>query len=249
MTLPSPTDVWIAANWPVPQNIRAFTTTRRGGVSTGPYAGLNLGAHVDDDPAAVTTNRQWLTETLVLPQEPHWLTQVHGNRIVDPASPKSNWVADGACTSQPGVVCAVLTADCLPLLLCDRAGTRVAALHGGWRGLAQGMVWAGIEQMHRPPEHIMAWLGPAIGPQVYEVGEEVYQSFLGCSADLAMAFKPTRPGHWLLDLYAIARQLLAETGVSATYGGEYCTYRMPDRFFSHRRDGVTGRMATLIWME
>ncbi len=245
----SPTDAWIAADWPAPKNIRAFTTTRRGGVSARPYAALNLGAHVDDDPAAVTANRQWLMGKLALPQEPRWLTQVHGNRIVDPARPETDWVADGACTSQPGVVCAVLTADCLPLLLCDRAGTRVTALHCGWRGLAQGMVQAGVEQVHCPPEHIMGWLGPAIGPDVYEVGEEVYQAFLGCCSDLAIAFKPTCTGHWLMDLYASARILLAKAGVTEISGGEYCTYSMPVRFYSHRRDGVTGRMATLIWME
>ncbi len=239
---------WIQPDWPAPASVHAYTTTRRGGFSLPPYAGLNLAGHVGDPLENVGANRQWLVGNLSLPSEPCWLEQHHGSRVIDPADPSANPHADGACTSSKGVVCAVLTADCLPLLLCDRAGARVAALHCGWRGLSQGIIQSGLDQIQRPPEQILAWLGPAISAQVYEVGEEVYRAFAACDPSLTAAFTPTRLGHWLLDLYGIARRILKDRGVEMIYGGHYCTYREPALFFSHRRDGTTGRMATLIWI-
>jgi polyphenol oxidase len=241
-------DQWIHPDWPASVPIHACTTTRQGGASTPPYEGLNLANRVGDSVENVRANRQWLVEHLSLPSQPYWLKQVHGNRVIDPAEPSIDPYADGVCTSAKGTVCAVLTADCLPVLLCDRAGTRVAALHCGWRGLVRGLLQAGLDQLQRPPEEILAWLGPAIGAQAYEVGEEVYSAFSACDPPLAQAFTPSRSGRWLLDLYGIARRLLKGYGVDAIYGGQHCTYRESQLFFSHRRDGTTGRMASLIWI-
>lgn len=239
---------WIRPDWPAPASIHAGTTTRQGGFSLPPYAGLNLADHVGDSAKNVRANRLWLVEHLSLPSEPYWLKQNHGNRVIDPADPSADLWADGACTSSKGVVCAVLTADCLPVLLCDRAGTRVAALHCGWRGLAHGIIHSGLDQLQRPPEEILVWLGPAIGAQAYEVGEEVYKAFSVGIPSLTEAFTRTRPGHWLLNLYGITRRLLKDRGIEAIYGGHDCTYCEPQSFFSHRRDGITGRMASLIWI-
>lgn len=220
-----------------------------GGLSLAPYDSFNLAEHTGDDPAAVRANRSALYAALRIGVPPRWLEQQHGARVIDPADADAGPQADGACTSTQGVVCAVLTADCLPLLLCDRDGTRVAALHCGWRGIARGILSAGIVAMQRPPSRLLAWLGPAIGPTVYEVGEDVRQALTAMSGALAAAFQPTRAGHWTLDLTGAARMLLKQRGVGDLYGGGHCTYTEADRFFSHRRDGVTGRMATLIWLE
>jgi YfiH family protein len=239
---------FVLAEWPARETIGALTTTRRGGHSRGPYGGFNLALHVGDDPEAVLANRGALVSRLGLTRSPRWLDQVHGSRVIDAADAGADPEADGASTSVPGVGCAVLTADCLPILLCDRAGTRIAALHCGWRGLAKGVIAAGIAALCHPPDRLLAWLGPAIGAGRYEVDGMVRDAFTGSSADLARAFSPSRAGHWHLDLYRAARLSLGMLGVRAVYGGGYCTYGEPDRFFSHRRDGVTGRMASLIWI-
>ncbi|MGH8487365.1 MAG: peptidoglycan editing factor PgeF [Gammaproteobacteria bacterium] len=240
---------FITPDWPAPRGIRACATTRVGGMSLAPYDSFNLAEHTGDDPMAVRANRNALYAALGIGVPPRWLEQQHGARVIDRADADAGPQADGACTSAAGIVCAVLTADCLPVLLCDRDGTRVAALHCGWRGIARGIIEAGIRAMQRPPSRLLAWLGPAIGPTVYEVGEEVREAFTTMSGALAAAFQPTPAGHWTLDLTGAARILLEQHGVSCVYGGDRCTYTEPDRFFSHRRDGLTGRMATCIWLE
>ncbi|MGH8583339.1 MAG: peptidoglycan editing factor PgeF [Gammaproteobacteria bacterium] len=239
--------VLIRPDWPAPAGIRAVSTTRLGGASLGPYTGLNLGARVGDAPERVAENRALLARALALPRAPVWLRQQHGDRVIDPAASDADPSADGACTAAPGVACVVLTADCLPVLLCEREGRRVAALHGGWRGLAAGILARGVAVMQSPPGALLAWLGPAIGPRAYEVGEEVYRAFGALGVDLDAVFERTRPGHWHCDLYAAARGLLQRLGVGAVYGGGECTFSDPQRYYSHRREQPTGRMATLIW--
>jgi polyphenol oxidase len=234
-------------DWPAPPNVRAHTTTRHGGVSRAPFSALNLGEQVGDDPAAVRENRARLLRTLGLTAEPQWLQQVHGCTVAragETAAP----VADACYALRPGIVCAVLTADCLPVLLCDRAGSRVAAVHAGWRGLAHGVIEAALDSLAAPGQELLAWLGPAIGPDAFEVGDEVRDTFIGRDARAAAAFRPSRDGRWRADLYALARQRLAARGVSRVFGGGLCTYSDPDRFYSYRREGQTGRMATLIWL-
>lgn len=233
----------ILPTWPAPRNVRACTTTRDGGVSLAPYASLNLGDHVGDDPAAVSENRARLRRALELPAEPLWLTQVHGIAV----AAGQGGCADASVAFGPGTVCTVMTADCLPLLLCDRAGTVVAAVHAGWRGLLAGVIEAAVSRLHVPGAELLAWLGPAIGPLAFEVGEEVRAAFVAEDAAAAAAFQPAPGGRWLADIYALARLRLARCGVTAVYGGELCTFSDP-RFYSYRRDGVTGRMASLIWL-
>jgi YfiH family protein len=244
---------WIEPEWPAPRHVRALTTLRQGGCSAPPFAGLNLAAHVGDDAAAVAANRSRLLEALALPAEPVWLTQHHGTRVIDAAEVGIDRRADGAHTTMQGVACAILTADCLPILLCDLAGSEIAALHGGWRGLAAGIIATGLEAMRAPPERLIAWLGPAISAAHYEVGEDVRDAFTCTSTRLQAAFSPVRPGHFLCDLAAIARMQLEDLGVSQISGGSCCTYTETGRFYSFRRDGgggrSTGRMATLIWMQ
>lgn len=235
-------------DWPAPARVRACVTTRAGGVSRGPFASFNLADHVGDDPAAVAHNRAALRRALALATEPCWLRQVHGTRVIEAARAAPGETADGAWTDRPGLVCAVLTADCLPVFLCDRAGTRVALLHAGWRGLAAGIIEAGVDALALPPERLLAWLGPAIGADAYEVGDEVRQAFLARDRRAADAFRLGVRGRWQLDLYAAARQCLAAQGVGAIHGGTYCTARQADLFYSYRRDGSTGRMASLIWL-
>lgn len=239
---------WIVPDWPAPPPVRAVTTLRGGGASLAPYDSLNLAGHVGDEPSRVAANRQRLAAALALPAAPLWLDQRHGDRVID-AGGAEDLAADGACARRPGLVCAVLTADCLPILLCNRKGRAVAALHAGWRGLACGIVESGLEALRGAPEDLLAWLGPAICGGCYEVGEEVRQAFLGKDAALAPAFTPTRPGHFLVDLCAIARHLLEQRGVRAIFGGDRCTRHEPDRFYSHRRDGRSGRMASLVWIQ
>lgn len=248
---PVPPYDWIIPDWPSPSWVRAISTTRQGGVSEGCYASLNLGDHVEDRPDHVAANRQQLRAALDLPAEPLWLRQVHGRNIVlaDQATPGVE--GDGAQSRTPGQVCAVLTADCLPVLLCDRAGTRVAAVHAGWRGLAEGVIESAIESLELPGSTLLAWLGPAIGPHAFEVGAEVHATFVAHDAAAVSAFQPQGKGggeRWHANLYQLARQRLAAHGITEVYGGEYCTYTDSERFFSYRRDGRTGRMATLIWM-
>jgi len=243
------TDDWIIPDWPVAAAVRAVTTTRRGGVSQGHYASMNPADHVDDDPAAVMANRQTLQQALGLPGQPVWLQQVHGTVAVSAATAGGSPTADAAWCSQPGIVCAVLTADCLPVLLADTAGQCVAAIHAGWRGLAAGVIEQAAMAMGRPGETLLAWLGPAIGPSVYRVGDEVRDTFMAHDQEAGGAFRQGPDGEWFADLYQLARQRLADCGVTAVYGGEYCSFTDAERFYSYRRDGATGRMATLIWLE
>ena len=236
--------------WPAPPQVRALQTTRQGGVSLPPFAAFNLGAHVDDDPTAVAANRQRLARHL--PAEPRWLEQVHGVRVLDlDGSPADDRVADAVLTRQAGRVCAVLTADCLPVLFCDLEGSVVAAAHAGWRGLAQGVLEATLAALAVPPHQVLAWLGPGIGPVAFEVGAEVRTAFVAHAAAAAAHFRPSphAPGHYLADLHGLARQRLQACGVGQIHGGGFCTYSDAERFFSFRRDGRTGRMASLIWRE
>lgn len=238
----------IPATWPAPARVRAVATTRAGGVSAGAYSSLNLGDHVGDEIDRVRGNRDRLRAAAGIRGEPFWLRQVHGTRVVEAGTAEEGVEADGSATSVPGQVCAVLTADCLPILLCDRAGTRVAALHAGWRGLAAGIVEAGVRAMRTPGESLLAWMGPAISRAAYEVGGEVRKAFVETDPQAAEAFGPGVRGKWMADLYALARIRLRAAGVTAVYGGDYCTATQAQLFFSYRRDGRTGRMASLVWL-
>ena len=238
---------WVIPHWPAPAGVRAYTTTRAGGVSAGAYAALNLAAHVGDDPAAVEENRRRLRTHL--PSEPLWLTQVHGHAVVRAEEAAEGVEADAAFTRRAGRVCAVMTADCLPVLLCNDVGTVVAAAHAGWRGLAGGVIEAAVRAMNEPPPRLLAWLGPAIGPQAFEVGAEVRAAFLAHSAGAAAAFAAKENGKWLVDLYRLATQRLNALGVEHVFGGGFCTFDEAERFYSYRREKATGRMASLIWLE
>lgn len=238
----------IRPEWPAPPWVQAVATTRAGGVSTGVYAGLNLGDHVGDEPQRVARNRALVRAALDLPTEPRWLTQVHGCVVVQGEHAAPGVAADAAMTRRPGVVCAVLTADCLPLLICDRRGRVVAAVHAGWRGLAAGVIERTLEALGEAPADLLVWLGPAIGPTAFVVGPEVRAAFLTVDPGLAAAFHPGAGDRWLADLYALARHRLRRAGVTGVFGGDDCTWSDPERFFSFRRDGVTGRMASLIWL-
>ncbi|MDO9054827.1 MAG: peptidoglycan editing factor PgeF [Gallionella sp.] len=238
-------DYLIIPEWPAPENVRALQTTRQGGVSVAPYPSLNLGSHVGDAPLSVARNRMLLNS--LLPSEPVWLEQVHGTVVADADRAGCRTVAD-ACIARRGV-CVVMTADCLPVLLCDRQGSVVGAAHAGWRGLAAGVIEATVQAMGVLPQNLMAWLGPAIGPQAFEVGEEVRAAFVETDPEAAVAFMPGRSGKYLADIYRLARLRLNALGITQIYGGEYCTYGEPDRFFSYRRDGITGRQATFIWLD
>ena len=242
------TDPWLSPDWPAPPGVRACTTTRGGGVSQPPYASFNLADHVGDRRAAVLKNRQMLSRMLQLPAEPVWLQQVHGRAVVDAERVDSGVAADGSFSRRAEVVCAVLTADCLPVLLCDRVGQAIAALHCGWRSLSADIIAAGVEAMGAAPGELMAWLGPAIGPDAFEVGRDVREAFVAVDANHAEAFRSCGD-RWKADLYHIARQQLARLAVKEVYGGGRCTYTESDQFYSFRRDGQTGRMATLIWIE
>ena len=235
------------ASWPAPSCVHAWVSGRVGGVSAALYSTLNLAAHVGDEPHAVAENRRRLAASLRLPSEPNWLTQVHGSRVVDLDEPWSG-PADGAVSGRAGVVCAVLTADCLPVLLADRTGNRVGIAHAGWRGLACGVLEAVVAAMGTPPAELLVWLGPAIGPRAYEVGDDVRAAFVDSGAGAASAFHPNERGRWQADLYALARMRLTRLGVAAIYGGGSCTYSEPEQFFSHRREAPCGRMASLIWL-
>ena len=244
MTLPAD---WIVPDWPAAPNVRAFVTTRAGGVSTGPYATCNLAERTADDAAAVRANHERLEA--LLPARPRWLRQVHGDRVLRADDVAQPMEADAAYTTTPGVVCAVRIADCMPVLLADTAGTAVGIAHAGWRGLSAGVVENTVRALPVPPSSLIAWLGPAIGPDAFEVGDEVRAAFCDVDPQAASAFRPHKPGKWLADLFALGRQRLAACGVTRVYGGGLCTYSNPDRFYSHRRNPVTGRMAALIWLE
>lgn len=219
-----------------------------GGVSLGPYDSLNLGDHVGDVPAAVAENRRRLCASLGLEVEPRWLQQVHGVNCCDIDSLVTGTEADAVFSTRAGEVCAVLTADCLPLLLCDEEGTRVAAVHAGWRGLLHGVIENSVTALSASGP-VMAWLGPAIGPAAFEVGDEVREAFIAHDTRAQVAFVASANGKWLADIFQLARQRLAACGVDRVYGGELCTFSDADRFYSYRRDGETGRMASLIWIE
>lgn len=238
---------WIEPDWPAPPGVRALVTTRAGGASRGPFASFNLGAHVGDDPAAVARNRAVLRSRL--PAEPVWLDQVHGATAVEADASPSGARADAVVTRVRGTVCAVLTADCLPVLLADRAGHAVGIAHAGWRGLAAGVIEAALARIGVPACALLAWLGPAIGPRVYEVGAEVRSALLAADPGAEAAFAARGNGKYLADLYALARRRLAAAGVTEVRGGGFCTYSDRDRFFSYRRERTTGRFASLIWIE
>ncbi|TBW04554.1 peptidoglycan editing factor PgeF [Azotobacter chroococcum] len=238
-------DAWLVPEWPAPARVRACVTTREGGISAAPFDGLNLGDHVGDEPGAVAENRRRLQAGLGC--EPAWLRQVHGVTVV-PADPALISEADASWTDHSGIACAILTADCLPVLFCDRAGTRVAAAHAGWRGLAGGVLEATLDALAVAPEELLVWLGPAIGPAAFEVGPEVREAFLERHPRAAEAFVASRnPGRFMADLYQLARIRLAARGVEAVYGGGFCTYGDP-RFYSYRRAPHTGRFASLVWL-
>jgi len=234
-------------DWEAPAAVGAAATTRSGGVSEGSFASLNLGDHVGDDPAAVAENRRRLTEALDLPGEPAWLAQVHGTRVVAARPGGTPAEADAAVTREPGVVCAVLTADCLPVLLASRRGDEVAAVHAGWRGLANGVVAAALEAMETAPAELLAWLGPAIAQPAFEVGSEVRERFVERDVVNAAFFAPNDRGRWQADLAGLARRELEAAGVTVS-GGGFCTHDETERFFSYRRDGDCGRQATLVWI-
>jgi YfiH family protein len=238
---------WIRPDWTAPANVKAASTTRNGGVSEGPWSSLNLASHVGDNAQAVAENRRRLRNALNLPAEPAWLEQVHGTDIV--SADRQGDCADACVSDSVGRVCVVMTADCLPVLFCNRAGTRVAAAHAGWRGLSAGILESTLAALVDPPSELMAWLGPAIGPDAFEVGSEVRDAFVGALPEAEVHFKISRPGHWFADLYGLARQRLMNLGLTTISGGQYCTFGEAGRFFSYRRDGVTGRMATLAWLD
>lgn len=239
---------WLKAKWPALAHVRTCVTTRAGGLSKAPWDSFNLATHVGDDAAAVAANRELLQQQLGC--QPTWLQQTHSTRVVQ-ADPQQLADADASWTDQPGIACAVLTADCLPVLLCDRAGTRVAAAHAGWRGLADGILEQTVTAMDTDPAELLVWFGPAIGPQAFEVGEEVMQAFLDHDDYADQAFEPAaREAHFMADLYQLARLRLKRVGVQHLYGGGLCTNADAARFYSYRRDGEqTGRMASLIWLD
>lgn len=240
---------WIKPDWPLPPCVHAATTLRTGGVSTAGYASLNPAAHVNDDPMHVRTNRRIIRDRLELPSEPVWLQQVHGIRVIKADLAEGLEEADASFTDKAGTVCAVLTADCLPLLFCGDNGAVIAAAHADWRGLAAGVIEKTLVAMNCA--EVSVWLGPAIGPDHFEVGEEVRSAFVAAKPVTHSAFKKAdAPGKWLADIYQLARIQLAEFEIDEIYGGEYCTVKDAQRFYSYRRDGAaTGRMASLIWRD
>jgi hypothetical protein len=268
---------WFEPEWPAPKGVRVLSTWRGerggggeggggeggggeggggsggggggGGASKAPYAGFNLGDHVGDDPVAVAENRRTLRSGAGLPAEPSWLAQVHGITVADLDADGRYGPSDAAITRQVGKVCAILTADCLPIVLAADTGDVVAATHAGWRGLAAGVIEAAVRAMGEPATRLTAWLGPAIGPKHFEVGGEVREAMLQADSGAGEAFEPNARGRFMADLAMLARRRLRHLGVERIYGGGDCTYARADRYFSHRRDGVTGRQATLIWRE
>ena len=237
---------WIVPEWPAPNCVKALITTRLGGFSQGRYAGFNLGDRVGDEDLAVRQNRELLCK--YLPSEPKWLKQVHGTWVANADTLCAPLEADASVARKANTPCAVLSADCLPLLLCDENGSVVAAAHCGWRGLAAGVIEQTVSAMRAAPATLLAYLGPAISRKAYEVGEDVREAFMRSDARAQQAFSAREPGIWLGDLYLLARQRLTMLGVKKIYGGNFCTYTEAGRFFSHRRDGNTGRMASLIWL-
>jgi YfiH family protein len=233
--------------WPAPLNVRALQTTRTGGVSSAPYESLNLGDHVGDAPLAVERNRMMLNT--LLPSEPVWLEQAHGTVVANADRAGCLPQADACIARHRSAVCVVMTADCLPVLLCDMQGSVVSAAHAGWKGLAAGVIEATVKEMDVAPQNLVAWLGPAISQDAFEIGEEVRDVFIAAQPQAASAFIPGLKGKWFADIYSLARSRLNALGITSIHGGGYCTFRERERFFSYRRDGVTGRMGTFIWLE
>jgi polyphenol oxidase len=241
---------WILPDWPAPPEVRALSTQRRGGVSAAPFDSLNLGAHVGDSAEAVEENRRRLRAGARLPAEPVWLAQEHGTNVIDLDGAREVPVgADASFTRTPARVCVILTADCLPVLLASESGAGVAAAHAGWRGLAAGVIEATVRALGLPSESLMAWLGPAIGPAHFEVGAEVREELLHADPGGDAAFELNARGRYLADLAALVRRRLERLGIARIYGGDACTYAAVEDYFSYRRDGLTGRQATLIWLE
>jgi YfiH family protein len=237
----------IVPDWPAPASVKALQTTRHGGISTAPYDTFNLGLHVGDDPVRVNRNRQLLSQ--LMPSEPVWLEQVHGTVVADADAAACRVVADASIARKRGSVCVVMTADCLPVLLCDEDGTVVGAAHAGWRGLCDGVIEATVKAMDVAPHKLMAWLGSTIGPHAFEVGEDVRAAFMAHDAKAAEAFVPHgAEGKYHADICMLARRRLNALGITRIYGGTHCTFHQKDKFFSYRRDGVTGRMGTFIWL-
>lgn len=252
MTVETP---FLALNWPQPDGVQACITTRHGGSSLPPYASNNLALHVGDEAAAVMANRQRLCESLELVKPPQWLEQVHGVKVAMAKADGQARTADACFTTEPGLACVVMTADCLPILVCDQKGTQVAAIHAGWRSLAKGIIGRTLQKFTGPTTQLLAYLGPAISQSHFEVGVEVLEAFFKMARDgqhsdeIAHSFRPgQRPLHFYADIYALARAELKALGVHHVYGGDYCTFADSDRFYSYRRDKVTGRMASLIWL-
>jgi len=241
--------VFLKPDWPAPTLVGALVTTRIGGVSAPPYAGFNLAAHVGDAPSAVTANRNLLQQYLTGLNAPQWLQQVHGTQVAVAHPDGKERRGDAVITDRLNLPCAILTADCLPVFFCDQSGDQVAVAHAGWRGLAAGVLEAVLARFVAPSSEIIVWLGPAIGPKHFEVGASVRDAFVEVAPDMARAFSAHRsaPGQWFANLYQIARYRLQKQGVTCISGGDFCTYADAERFYSYRRDGLTGRMASLIW--
>ena len=238
---------WIVPDWPAPIGVKSLITTRNGGVSTGAYASFNLGLRSGDDESAVVANRMQLRR--YLPQEPKWLRQVHGSRVVAADGMVETPEADASIARQPGTVCVVMIADCMPVLLCDEAASVVGIAHAGWRGLASGIVENTVQATGVAPGALLAFLGPAIGPRAFEVGADVRDAFIAADATAAQAFKPQREHKWLADLFLLARQRLTRCGITRIFGGGLCSHTDSTRFYSYRRDQASGRMAALIWLD
>ncbi|GLR02489.1 laccase domain protein [Vibrio hyugaensis] len=238
----------VIPNWPAPKNVKAFSSTRVGGFSSAPYQGLNLGAHVGDELSLVEKNREWLAQQANMPTAPIWLNQTHSTVVTQVSAPTLQVLdADGIYTSSSNVICSAMTADCLPVLLTNMQGTQVAAVHAGWRGLANGIIENALELFSG---EVMAWLGPAIGPKAFEVGEDVLQAFMDFDSQAHQAFTPRDvEGKWLADMSKLATQRLNKLGVTQVFDSGLCTFQDKDDFYSYRRDGVTGRQATFIWIE
>lgn len=239
---------FIIPNWEAPRHIMAITTTRTGGFSQAPYDGFNLATHVGDQDECTEKNRLLLSQIAHLPEQPRWLTQTHSNIVINSHDWEKTIEADAIYSQQPNHVCAVMTADCLPVLLCNESGTWVSAVHAGWRGLANGIISKTVAQ-YDGNEPLMAWLGPAIGPQKFEVGHDVYDNFIQQDQHYQSAFIPTDEQHFLANIYCLARHQLSQLGIDNITGGDHCTYEQNELFFSYRRDRQTGRMATIIWID
>lgn len=239
---------FIVPDWPAPATIRAYTTTRHTGHSAPPFDSFNLAAHVGDNPNHVQQNRVLLMETLALPREPYWMSQVHGTTVISADKPYRLQEADAVFSHNLKSVCCVLTADCLPVLVCDKKGTTCAAIHAGWKGLAAGVIEACLAKLRLAPADTLVWLGPAIGPDAFLVDETVRQTFLKDYPEDADAFRPQGHDKWLANLYLLARFRLNRLDVQNIYGGDFCTWHEQQLFYSYRRESVTGRMASLIWI-